>query len=203
MKDYCILYIVRHGETDWNIQHLVQGHTDIPLNKKGERQAKEMGKKLNHIHFAAAFSSDLLRAKKTAEIIILEKKIAVQATKVLRERNYGRLEGKSWLTDSKELQSLWEKTYKLTDGQRKKYRLEKVENNEQLMYRFIPFIREMAVVYPQKNILVVTHGGLMRAFLEHLGYTFNPGSVKNTAYIKLESDGIDFFIREMFGVESG
>ena len=201
MKNFCTLYIIRHGETDWNVRHLVQGQSDIPLNKNGEWQAKEMGKKLRHIHFAAAFSSDLLRTKKTAELIMIEKKIVIQTTKVLRERNYGRLEGKSWLTDSQELKSLWEKTYTLTDEQRKKYRLERVENNEDLMSRFIPFIRELAVAYPRKNVLIVTHGGLMRTFMNHLGFMIESGSIKNTAYIKLVSDGVDFFIKETYGVE--
>ncbi len=200
MKNFCTLYIVRHGETDWNVCHLVQGQSDIPLNKNGEWQAKEMGKKLRRIHFTAAFSSDLLRTKKTTELIILEKEIAIQTTKVLRERNYGRLEGKSWLTDSQELKLLWEKTYTLTDEQRKKYRLEKVENNEDLMKRFIPFIRELAIAYPDKNVLIVTHGGLMRAFLNHLGFMIESGSIKNTAYIKLVSDGVDFFVKETYGV---
>src|SRR5574340_48950 len=121
MKGYCTLYIVRHGQTEWNVKKLMQGHTDIPLNKEGETQAREMAKKLRRIHFAAAYSSDLLRAKQTAELITLEKKIVVKTTKALRERFYGRLEGKSWANDNGELAKLWEKLYKLTEEERRIY----------------------------------------------------------------------------------
>ncbi len=205
MKGYCTFYIVRHGQTDWNVKKLMQGHTDIPLNKEGELQAQKMAKKLRRIHFTTVYSSDLLRAKQTAEIITLKKKIVIKTTKALRERFYGRLEGKSWADDRNELAKLWEKLYKLTEKERKIFHLEKVENNEDLMNRFIPVLREIAVAYPQKNVLIVTHGGIMRAFLIHLGYgtekTLPSGSIKNTAYLRLDCDGVDFFIKETFGVE--
>jgi len=94
-----MLYIVRHGETDWNVKELLQGHADIPLNKFGEEQAKQLAKKLTKVNFAIAFTSDLLRAKKTAEIIALEKKIVVRTTKTLRERYFGHFEGTKWRED--------------------------------------------------------------------------------------------------------
>ena len=91
-KRFCTLYLVRHGETDWNVKGLLQGHTDIDLNKTGIKQAKELAKKLRRIKFAISFSSDLLRARRTAEIIATEKKIAVKTTTTLRERKFGRFE---------------------------------------------------------------------------------------------------------------
>src|SRR5258706_14102789 len=87
-------YIVRHGETDWNAERRLQGHSDIPLNENGELQAKNLADELQDITFDLAFSSDLLRAKRTAEIIALEHKLEVQTTKLIREKNYGSLEGK-------------------------------------------------------------------------------------------------------------
>ncbi len=204
-NNYCIFYIVRHGETDWNVKKLIMGQSDIPLNERGKRQAEEIGKRLQHIHFTAAFSSDLLRTKHTAEIVLLEKKIIVQSTTALRERHFDRLEGKSWANHDKDLQMLWDKLADLTDCERKKYKLEKAENDEDMMRRFIPFIREIAIAYEGKNVLIVTHGGIMRVFLKHLGYLKEnkPFSVeiKNTSYIKLESDGVDFFVRETYGIE--
>ena len=201
---YCSLYIVRHGETDWNVKGLLQGQTDIPLNKTGEIQAEKLAKKLRSIEFAIIFSSDLLRAKRTAEIIALEKKIAVRTTKTLRERKFGRFEGKSW--ETKEFQTLFEKYLKLSTKQRFKMSpYEGNESDEELMSRFIPFIREVSVAYLEKNVLVVTHGGVMRAFLNHLasgkGKEMQPGSIENTAYIKLLYDGVDFFIKESSGIK--
>ncbi|ETP72046.1 fructose-2,6-bisphosphatase [Lachnospiraceae bacterium JC7] len=63
------LYIVRHGETMWNRQHRLQGHTDIPLNDAGLAGARIASEALKHVHFDHVFSSPLIRARKTAEII--------------------------------------------------------------------------------------------------------------------------------------
>ncbi|HEX7542481.1 MAG TPA: phosphoglycerate mutase family protein, partial [Patescibacteria group bacterium] len=82
---------------------------------------------------------------------------------------------------------------------------EDTESDEKLMVRFIPFLRQVAVAYPGKNILMVAHGGVMQVFLIHLGYgtyiTLPSGSIDNTAYIRLESDGVDFFIKETDGIK--
>jgi len=182
----------------------MQGHQDIPLNKTGEEQAKQLAKKIQSVKFAGAFSSDLLRAKKTAEIIILEKKLMVKTTEALRERKFGRFEGTRW-RENKTYQKLLSRFLKLSYKERyNKKPYEDTESDEELMGRFINFLREVALAYPGKNILVVTHGGVMRAFLIHLGYgsyeTLPFGSIGNTALIKLASDGVDFFIEETFGV---
>ena len=92
MKDFCTIYLVRHGETDWNVKNIIQGQIDIPLNKKGENQALEIANELKDIHFDAIFSSDLSRAKRTAEIIATERKLAVVATKTLREMYFGKFQ---------------------------------------------------------------------------------------------------------------
>lgn len=56
------IYVVRHGETNWNVQGLLQGHTDIPLNEQGVKQAHELKEKLKEISFGKILSSDLSRA---------------------------------------------------------------------------------------------------------------------------------------------
>jgi len=207
MKNYSTLYLVRHGETDWNVKGLVQGHSDIPLNDKGRWQAKELSKKLSHVKFAAGFSSDLVRAKETAEIIALKHKINIITLKTLRERAFGRLEGKNWKNnyeDAKELEKLWPKLGELTQEEIKKHRLEGLETNDVLMGRFIQALREIAIAYVGKNVLVVTHGGVMRAFLLHIGFATKeqlpPGSIDNTAFVKLKSDGVEFEVLETEGV---
>ncbi len=204
-KNYCRIYFVRHGLTDWNVLGKVQGHSDIPLNEEGKKQAKNLAKKLTNVNFYRVFSSDLIRAKQTAEIIALEKKLTVQVTKALRERCFGKLEGIEWKKNQKQLDLIWKKLKKLTDVDKKLLNLGEIEDNEQLMGRFIPFVRKVAISYPKKNILMVTHGGLLRAFLIHLGYgddkTLPSGCIKNTAYIVIDTDGTDFFIKEVEGVE--
>ena len=195
-------YIVRHGETDWNKKKLVQGQTDIPLNENGEAQAKEVVKKFTDIKFDLAFSSDLLRAKRTTEIIALEHKLTVETTKLLRERDFGKYEGKP----SEVLRSYYAGLKKLTHQERFINRLENdVENDEELATRILTFLRETAIIQPGKIILIGTHGGVLRMLLVHLGYftyqELEEQHPKNGAHVILESDGVDFFIKEVTGVE--
>ena len=197
------MYLVRHGETDWNVKGLLQGQTDIDLNKTGIKQAKELGKTLGNIHFSVAFSSDLLRAKRTAEIIALEKKIAVQTTKALRERRFGKYEGRPWR--QVKFQGLVAKFFKLSMKERfNKAPYPGFESDEKLMTRLIPLLREISIANLGKNVLVVTHGGILRTFLNHLGFNkgkeLPPGTINNTAYIIIQSDGSHFFIKETSGI---
>lgn len=203
-NSYCVLYIVRHGETEWNIKQIVQGHRDIPLNKKGEEQALNLGKRLKNVKFDKVFSSDLIRAKRTAELIVFENKLAVATTKTLRERNFGSLEGTDLQKYLEILSEFSKKNAKLSFKEKAKLRLRNdVETIEEMMGRFITFLREVAVGYPGKNVLVVTHGGIMRNFILHIGFfsekDFKFGSISNTAYIRLLCDGVDFIVKETFG----
>ncbi len=199
-KNYCQIYIVRHGQTDWNAQHLTHGETDIPLNTEGIKQAKDLSNNLKNIKFDAVFSSDLIRAKKTAEIITLERKMAVSTTQLLRERRYGHLEGTPWY-EMKKFHEVWEKLNKKERMSYKPYN--GYETDEEALQRFIIFLREISVLYSNKTILVVSHGGIMRILLNHLSdTTYLTGSIGNLAYIKLESDGVDFFIKELSGIKN-
>jgi len=200
---YCQIYLVRHGLTDWNEKGLLQGQSNIPLNKDGEKQAVEAAKKhFKKIKFAAIFSSDLVRAKRTAEIIALEKKMAVETSTLLRERDFGPFEGKHWQEVEKELRMSIKELRILSDEVAKKLG---IESDEKMMERFLRFLREVAVAYRDKNVLIVTHGSVMRVFLTKLGYLSKEESrqvfIKNLAFIKFLSDGVDFFVKEVFGVE--
>ena len=198
----CTFYIVRHGQTDWNKKHLIQGQTDIPLNEEGKLQVKGLAEEFRSIHFDAVFSSDLTRTRQTAEILALEKKLAVGATHLLRERTFGKLEGKA----TSELRAVHAELIKLTDEEIKKFKpYEGYETDEVVIGKTITFLRETAIAYPGKTVLVVSHSANMRALLVHLGYgnyqEVGPGTIKNTAYIKLESDGVDFFVKETKGIQ--
>jgi len=197
------LYVVRHGQTDWNNKHIIQGHTDIPLNEEGEKQAYELREELKNIKFDKAFSSDLLRAKRTAEIVVLEKGLAVETTKVLRELNYGDFEG----TISGDFFKKFDEWRALSEEERKKHEkyesYSKVETWDDVSARLITFLRETAVAFRGKTVLISCHGGLIHNLLVHLGYATSDKlkKVRNTAFIKLESDGVDFFIKEVKGVD--
>ena len=66
-----MLYIIRHGKTDWNELHKLQGRTDIPLNENGRQMAREAGQRYKEVHFDICFCSPLVRAKETAELLLV------------------------------------------------------------------------------------------------------------------------------------
>ena len=87
------IYLVRHGETDWNQAGRLQGQTDIALNAQGLEQAREAAERLKEVPFEIAFCSPLIRAKRTAETIIGDRKITLTTDERLRELNFGPWEG--------------------------------------------------------------------------------------------------------------
>lgn len=191
---------MRHGQTDWNAQNITQGHSDIPLNSEGIKQAQVLKESLGKIKIDTVFSSDLLRAKKTAEIIALERKLIIKTTQLLRERCYGKLEGQPYHL-TKEFHKIWED---LSKKARLDYRpYDDYETDQEAISRFITFLREVAVSHPGGTVLIVTHGGIMRVLLNHLSdKTYLAGAISNLGYIKLESDGVDFFIKELKGIKN-
>ncbi|WP_295393129.1 histidine phosphatase family protein [uncultured Thiodictyon sp.] len=87
------LCIIRHGETEWNAQGRIQGHTDIPLNAAGGAQAQALALKLAHQRFHAIYSSDLARATETAQVLAHREGHAVRLLPQLRERHFGIFQG--------------------------------------------------------------------------------------------------------------
>ena len=85
--------VIRHGETDWNVEKRIQGHTDVPLNEVGRAQALAMAFNAAHQRFAAIYSSDLLRAVETAQVLAQREDLEVSLLPQLRERHYGLFQG--------------------------------------------------------------------------------------------------------------
>lgn len=201
VNNYCTFYIVRHGQTEWNLKRIIQGHKDSPLTEMGIQIAKQHAKNLKDIQFDAIFSSDSLRAKQTADIIALEKNIAVKTTQLLRERSFGEYEGRNLDIFTNGLERLVKKFEKLSDTEKKKHKYPTMESDEEMISRFITFLREIAVAYPRKKVLTVTHSGMISILLIHLGYTKydeNPTYLfHHDSYVILESDGVEFNIKEV------
>jgi probable phosphoglycerate mutase len=85
--------IIRHGETNWNVEKRIQGHTDIPLNETGRAQALAMAFNAAHHRFHAIYSSDLVRAQETARVLAQREDHEVKLLPQLRERHYGIFQG--------------------------------------------------------------------------------------------------------------
>lgn len=203
---FCNIYLVRHGHSEGNEKDIFG--TDPQLTDLGKQQAKELAEQLKGVHFDGIFASTLIRAKQTAEVIALEKKIAVQTTELLKERYWGEFEGKIQKQVIAELGHLFEKAKTLNIKERSDYRLAPhVETEEEMMARFITALREIAVAYSGKNVLIVSHQYILRLFLLHIGYltveTFYETSLGNSGYINIESDGVEFIVKEIQGIRKG
>ncbi len=146
-----MIYLVRHGQTNWNIQHRLQGQTDVELNQTGIKQAKVLAQKLSKIKFDICFASPLKRAFKTAQIIyqgkiILDRRIV--------ERGAGELEGR---TDWKQLQQ----QLGIDVNHPHESRLG-IEPLNDMKRRLSSFWNEILEKYPDDNVLVVTHAGVVK-----------------------------------------
>lgn len=206
-KNLCTIYIVRHGESEANVLISKGEVFDLlleeksHLSEKGKQQVAQLAEKLKKINFDAIFSSDYIRAQETAEILKHERKLAVLTHHAIRERQFGKWAGRWHLVRSK----LQEEIRKIPEDQKTKYSFEDVEVEENLISRFSTFIREIAVAYPGKTVLVVSHSNSMRMFLYKLGYgtyhQISAGAIDNAGYYVVESDGTDFFLKETSGIK--
>ncbi len=206
-ENICSFYIVRHGKTEWNTIDRIQGQLDSALTDEGISATKQLAEELKNIHFDALFSSDLSRAFKTAEILKLDRELAIVTHQALRERTFGKYDGSFSKNYTAAIRDLLEEYETLTQEEKWKFKFDEgYESNDELVSRFITKLREIAVGYKGKSVLVVTHGGNLRTFLTHLGYAkdgeLTPGSFKNAGYVKVRSDGTDFFLDEVQGVDT-
>lgn len=151
------MILVRHGETNENKSRIIQGHLPGDLTKEGVLQAKKLAQRLAHEKFEVIISSDLKRAVDTTKIILKQhKKIPVIYTKIIRERNYGILHGKSWNL--------------LPDyvAQRVNYRPKRGESLVDLRKRAIKAWDSLRKSYYGKSVLIVSHGSFNRQLLGYL-----------------------------------
>ena len=203
---YCRFYLTRHGETEWNVQHIMQGQQDSPLTKNGIDQAKTTAKKLSDVKFDHVFSSDLLRAQRTAQIIAADQDLTLKTTALLREINLGPFTGKKLSYFRNRLKKSIAYRETLSNEKQLSYKIHpQVESYEEIGNRVISFLKKVALAYPGGNILVVSHAGTIRATLLILGFAspkeLPHEAVTNASYAVIDSDGIDFFLRETEGIE--
>ncbi len=202
----CCFYLVRHGETEWNVAGRIQGQLDSKLTENGIKETRVLAEKLRDIIFDGIYSSDLTRAAETAEILRLERKLAVVHHKALRERTFGIYDGYYGDAYTKEVEHLLQQYHLLPEEERWRFKFaEGYESDFELVDRFTAALREISSQFLGKTVLVVTHGGNLRSFLTHLGFAphgeLSPGTFKNSGYIKVHSDGTEFFLEEVEGVD--
>ena len=144
-----MIYIVRHGQTDWNVAKRCQGQTDIPLNDTGRAQARATAGEVAKIKIERIISSDLSRARETAEIIGRHIGVAVETDVRIREGDCGTCAGRVMTHED------WEEF----NIDPKKY------NGESLEDMFIRTKSFMDEIRHLENVLVVTHAGTLRMIM--------------------------------------
>lgn len=150
------LYLIRHGETDWNAARKVQGQVDIPLNENGRRVADETGRALRDLRFDRVYSSPLLRALETARLICAGRSVPIEADDRLKEIDFGPYEGRV-------VSDLQENFRRFSDAPELYRAPEGAESIEHLMARSLDFLESVLVPASlmqdaPERVLVVAHG---------------------------------------------
>ncbi|HEY5801820.1 MAG TPA: histidine phosphatase family protein [Burkholderiaceae bacterium] len=155
------LLLIRHGETAWNAERRLQGHTDIALNAAGLRQADALGRALAAEKLDAIYASDLARASQTAQAVAAHHGLPVQTRAALRERCYGGFEGLRYL----EIEQRYPQQYaawqardvdaSLPPGEREG------ESFRQFYERSLAALRAIALQHAGQRIAIVAHGGVL------------------------------------------
>ena len=153
------LYISRHGETVWNREGRIQGHTDVGLSKRGFEQARLLGQRLRDIPIDVAYASDLSRASDTASAILEGRDVPLHPTDRLREYHKGAFEG---LTEA-ELRRRYPAEYPGYVAKDLDYAPEGGESTRGVSARMTSIINEIKERHLEDNVLVVGHGGSLRA----------------------------------------
>jgi broad specificity phosphatase PhoE len=155
------ILLARHGETEWNLHNRFQGHADEPLNDTGREQARALAAALAVERLDAVYTSPLLRALETAEIVAASFGLAASADPRLMEVDVGSWSG---LT-REEIAATFPDAYRR--WQRGLHGWEGGETYEQLAIRVLAALRDIAGAHPAETVLVVGHGGTVRATLAH------------------------------------
>jgi probable phosphoglycerate mutase len=158
------LCVVRHGETAWNAEHRVQGQLDIPLNEIGLRQAQAVGLALREERFDALYSSDLVRARQTADPIANLLSMEVLVEKNLRERHYGIFERLTYA----EVRKMFPEDYARFEARDPGYAFRTGESLRDFSARSIAVISKIVNQHKNQNILVFTHGGVLDKLYRHI-----------------------------------
>ena len=165
------IYIIRHGETDWNAQRKLQGQADVPLNEKGRRLAALTAEAMKDISFAEAYSSPLVRAMETAKTILGSRDIPIIQDNRLMEISFGSFEGEEMKPENPRLQgngfmnffTAPDQYIAPTGG----------ETFLQVCERTTQFLEELAARrdLEGKNVLVASHGAAIKGMLSSLYLT--------------------------------
>jgi alpha-ribazole phosphatase len=151
------VYLARHGESDWNAANRFQGHSDRPLTEKGRRQAEALAELVAETKLDAIYSSPLIRALETARIVAARTGVDVVELDDLREVNTGSWSGLTRAEVQERFPQGFERWIAGGSG------WEDGETYEEMGERVLRAIRTIAIAHPDGRVLVISHGGPIRA----------------------------------------
>ena len=179
------IFLIRHGETVWNSQQRMQGHSNSDLSSVGQAQIQALGQWMKNVPFDHIYSSDSLRAKQTAEAITQFSGHELKIDLRLREKNLGVFEG---LT-SEEARERHPEVFRLFKTAGSKYVIDEGESTQQLQDRALEIVNEIRIKHPEERVLLVTHGGFIRVVMKHsLGLSLETPTrflIRNTGVFRL------------------
>lgn len=158
------LILIRHGETEWNVAARYQGQKDSPLTATGQAQAEALAERLATHPFQHLYSSDLGRARATAEFIAARTGHPIQTRAGLRERSFGIFEGST----QAEVSKLWPEEFAIWSARRADFTPPGGESHLAMTNRIVGAIDTLAGQHTGETLVVVTHGGALSAMLRHL-----------------------------------
>ncbi len=156
--------VVRHGETEANLQGILQGQFDTELNPLGIRQAELVAERLKKEHFDLIFSSDLSRTMNTARLIAEPHHLPIQPLHALREWNLGELQGRK----CEELKQQYSAVMEAFASEIGDVIVPGGESRVDFYQRVADCLDEMPERFAGKKILLVTHGGVLKAIFRHI-----------------------------------
>ncbi|BAS27547.1 histidine phosphatase family protein [Limnochorda pilosa] len=157
-----VVYLVRHGETEWNRIMRIQGQSDVELSERGRDQARRLARRMERWRIDRALTSDLARAQETARIVLGEREVPLETDPRLRERHFGEWEG---LT-REEVLARDEAAYHRWGEDPWPFRPPGGESLEDVSQRAASLVEELRA--GDGHVLVVSHGGTLQTMLRHL-----------------------------------
>ncbi|RME88118.1 MAG: alpha-ribazole phosphatase [Anaerolineae bacterium] len=157
------LYLIRHGETDWNVEGRWQGQANVPLNARGRAQAARLAQALKDVPFDAVYSSDLARARETAEALARLKGLPVHEDPRLREIHQGEWQG-MLVT---EIQARYAERFERRKSDPLRVAPPGGETVAKVRERVVRALEEILAKHPGGTVAVVSHGFALAVALAH------------------------------------
>jgi probable phosphoglycerate mutase len=151
------IFALRHGETAWNVGQRIQGQLDVPLNERGHLQAQRLAQALTGEGLAAIYTSDLQRARATAQAVADACTLALMEDAALRERGFGRFEGQTYA----DIEARWPDDALRWRRREIDFAPGGGETLREFSTRSIAALKRIALAHPAEAVAVVAHGGVL------------------------------------------